>query len=1173
MPGEQETIRLFDLPQNKADAQEMLAIVEQIDNKIKGITGFTLGGKTGDSAQFRQQSEQITSGMTQIAEMQKQLIELENQLQAARSKGGASTKAQTDDQIRASVTLRAENKARVDAIKAEDSAYDQLLIKYKAMAKVAKDLAIEQGAGSQAAKDAATAAKALSDQLGAAEAAVGQNQRKVGAYTEALTPLHEELTKVNAQLKEMEIRGKAAGGVQNLGARNPVGFDPNKNKTTSMQGPGGATSSVLQSEAVDYQKLTVQAQALNTVLNQQEAGFSSVTQRIRASERALQTLRAAGLEAGEGFAEFREQTIEAARDMKEFQRQQKLLESELPALKALTLAAKGLGGAYAIGAGASALFAQGNEKVEKELNKLVAIMTLLQGLNEAWELIQMGGAAATAVKTAAIGAQTFALELYTAIAGAATDATAALDAAMVATGIGALLLALGGLVYLLSKATVSTTALVEAQTKLNEQQKEYYEAVVKTNEALDEELAKTDQAAKNAEAVQAINVRSIADAQALSKAKHAINADDKARGKETLDDLQKQIGAQDDLQGQYDEQLRRVARFQKALRDLQQEKVDRTAAGKNTDEVDSAIKTWEISTKMWESDAAALKTKLDRYKDVNRQIEDAEQAEKLLVAEDEKYAHELYERKIKALVEIVNLNRAQAAEYLAMQGRIAPQESQQINALNAEKALREQIINSNMRQELRAEGLTKEERKLIRAKSAKEIEDLDVQFIGREAQIRYAASLQDIDQENQTTEALLKIREQFYKRQEEQATQANINRKAYEESQRDERLRALDAENAKHPLSGNSNKDAEQLRKYADAREQIETDSNVAILKSDLELAEKQRAIASAKEEELKRAPTPASPEAQQKQLKDIADLEQQKNTLAAKSSNIRLQIEDAEDKNKADKRTRLLAKQKEEEKAAMESAEAVANATQAFIDGAFEKQIERIDRQIKKNQELKEAETSRIQNSTLSETQKAAMLDRLQIETEQKNQALERKKAQEKAKQAEADRDAAVIKILANTYIDASEDGWFTPAAIAAEVMGFAAIAALVAKPIPKFETGTDYSPEGLAVLHPGEMRVDPSGKISMTENSGPSLSFLERGTKIIPKNRTSEMDDMIMAAILSGGGMIEDNRLTGEVRDLKNAIVKGSAEQIAAIKKIKAPNITVIIEAEFLTYIKTCQ
>lgn len=230
-----------------------------------------------------------------------------------------------------------------------------------------------------------------------AEGTTGRFRMNVGNYEGAFSTLREELKRVNGQLGEMETRGKTA--VQNLGGA-PVGFNTGqwKGGTTSIAGPGGQTTNLLRSDAAAYKELSGQAQALNIILEQQDKGFKSVTMQTRAAERALQTLEAAGLGGSEGFEKLRESTIEAAQAQKEFMRQEKLLESEAPVLGAITLAAKGLAGAYAVGAGSVALFAEGNEKVEKELNKLVAIMTILQGLQEAYELINKSGAAAQAIR-------------------------------------------------------------------------------------------------------------------------------------------------------------------------------------------------------------------------------------------------------------------------------------------------------------------------------------------------------------------------------------------------------------------------------------------------------------------------------------------------------------------------------------------------------------------------------------------------------------------------------------------------------------------------------------------------------------------------------------------------------------------------------------------------------
>lgn len=364
--------------------------------------------------------------------------------------------------------------------------------------------------------------KATKDQ----ETSTGRSQRKVGDYTGALSVLEEQLVAVNAQLAKMK-QAQSSGGVQNLSAASPVGFDVNKNK------PGGTSNFTVGFDANKYKELQQQADALTVVLGRQGKGFQSTTMQIRASEQALQTLRAAGLEGSEGFEKLRASTVEANQAQKEFQRQEKLLESEAPVLGAITLAAKGLAGAYAVGAGSVALFAEGNEKVEKELNKLVAIMTILQGLQEAYELINKSGASIVAIRTAltklsnavlvenaastqvvadanlaaataaeaataAVGEEAIALQaeaVAAAEAAIATEAAAvsaeAFSTALVATGIGAAIAVIAVAVsYLITKMRewqLGTGLTIKEQEALAE-------ATKKVNDALAEQVRMADEA-------------------------------------------------------------------------------------------------------------------------------------------------------------------------------------------------------------------------------------------------------------------------------------------------------------------------------------------------------------------------------------------------------------------------------------------------------------------------------------------------------------------------------------------------------------------------------------------------------------------------------------------------------------------------------------------------------
>jgi hypothetical protein len=174
-----------------------------------------------------------------------------------------------------------------------------------------------------------------------------------------------------------------------------------------------------------FQKLTLEQEVLRVLLEKQTAGFTSVTQEVRATKNALDTLAVAGLKNTETFEQLNAVYETSRQKINELHTEQKILTSETPTLTALTSAARGLGGAYALGAGASALFAEGNEKVEKELNKLVAIMTFLQGLEEAVRAVKERGAIATALEAAASKALVAARQIEVAIFGESIAATEA----------------------------------------------------------------------------------------------------------------------------------------------------------------------------------------------------------------------------------------------------------------------------------------------------------------------------------------------------------------------------------------------------------------------------------------------------------------------------------------------------------------------------------------------------------------------------------------------------------------------------------------------------------------------------------------------------------------------------------------------------------------------------
>src|ERR1019366_6947261 len=133
---------------------------------------------------------------------------------------------------------------------------------------------------------------------------------------------------------------------------------------------------------------------------------------------------------------------------------------------------------------------------------------------------------------------------------------------------------------------------------------------------------------------------------------------------------------------------------------------------------------------------------------------------------------------------------------------------------------------------------------------------------------------------------------------------------------------------------------------------------------------------------------TPGTDEQKQQQIKDIEDLNKQNNALSAKNANIELQIEmnTAADKQKIaqdtlDKKMKAIDKVAAYEKQVQET-------VSAFVKAGYEYELNAIQKKIDINNKLKETETTRISTSTLSQTEQAAALTRLNLQTQAQNEA-----------------------------------------------------------------------------------------------------------------------------------------------------------------------------------------
>lgn len=386
-------------------AIEQLSILETAYGKLKAsMTGLqsSIGVKevTGNTAAATASIKELTSALSNQTSTITQTVQAQNNLKDSTSALAKEkqklAQLNTDEakqiaevKVQQQLQAKANKDSAMETLGLKD-AYKQLNEEYLKAAQLAKNLAAQavvNPALAKEAQEAATKAKGLSDVLKTIDASVGQFQRNVGNYTGAVGILQKGFQEAKARLDALS----------------------ESERTNTEAG----------------RQLQRQVEVLGSFSQQQSEGFRSLTTELRNSERALRSMYESGLAGTPVFEEMQTVVNKATREIREFGHQQTLLQSESPAIAGLTAAARGLGGAYAIGAGAASLFADGNEKVEKELNKLVAIMTLLQGLTEFNRFLQEKEAIAKSLNIVKTTFLASAQKLVALATGDATKATIA----------------------------------------------------------------------------------------------------------------------------------------------------------------------------------------------------------------------------------------------------------------------------------------------------------------------------------------------------------------------------------------------------------------------------------------------------------------------------------------------------------------------------------------------------------------------------------------------------------------------------------------------------------------------------------------------------------------------------------------------------------------------------
>ena len=959
--------------------------------------------------------------------------------------------------------------------------------------------------------------KGQSEALKKLEADTGRYGRNVGNYTGAISILEKSLTEVKKKIDDFTNSGNT-----------------NQDMLARLQNEENLLSQVL-------------------VKNNQ--GFSSLTQEVRANERALATMFEQGLQNTEAFNALSEQIAHAHRELRVFNDNQKLLSAELPGVAAMTLAAKGLAGTYAIGAGATALFADGNEKVEKELQKLVAVMTILQGLNEAHELIEKRLAVAKIFSAAGTGIQTAALKVYTFFTEGATVATKAFRAVLISTGLGAVLVLLSSFISSMAGAKEATEGQTDALRDYEQAIKDINEDLMFQNKVIDANAEKSKEQVKQRagsekEAAKITQQALIDEIAAKKEANDKLNAlqdqlgRDKAKlllkddkeSQEKLKDLNKReqdiLKEQDkNLLGIFEDGIKLTNETEKEKTRLAEEGRKSRKASSEAGIIDlerEQIKFKKISSDEKESYSNRIKALNDFYT-IQEQIENKKKNVSLSAANltPGEVAKIIAENK-KALAEIQN-NRLSEQKNLADQQRqktISIEYDLFKSSIERKKAFEQDIFSDDKRslgERMAAyEEFQKNDKKLIDAEYKQKEEQAglikdnqkEVEALKKEHQDKLTIfDLKGIAERKHILESSLKA----------QLSQANIKTSLADNNNEIGAIKKLNDQFLRGKINA---------KDYADQLKAIEEAAKSSSFKS----------MSAALQETIDKIKAAGL---------DASDLELQLQNITKES--LKQQGKDQED---------ALNLRKEKHKELMDtivtSEQIASSSIQAIVDGQSELTLNSIQKQIDANTKQKDIEIENINASSLSQQEKAAALAIANAKAQAQEDQLNKKRRDEQIKQAQFDKDIQAfnlgIKLILDTIaaID-NPKKWLD---VAADTAG---LIELAAKPIPQYAEGTENHPGGPAIV--GEGKYDelvklPSGESFIADKA--MMVNLPSGTTVTPFT-TDEMNSVLYNSLLRKTGQLV-SFYDKESKSKSNDIMSSKMDKL--IKTVKESNHTTIVK-----------
>lgn len=219
------------------------------------------------------------------------------------------------------------------------------------------------------------------------------------------------------------------------------------------------------------------------------AGTQSAKQRLREMQKELIAMAEAGQQGTDAFKRLEQQAGQLKDEIADVNQRVKNLASDTKTIDAFVGAVQGIAAGFQIAQGAAALFGDENEDLQKAMLKVQGAMALANGVQQVANLLQKESAVM-------MGLNTLATKAYALVVGTATGAMRAFRIALAATGIGAIVVALGFAAEAMGLFSSKTEDAADDQKNLKRSLEdtvgtlEYYERKLKANGATEEDLAK-----------------------------------------------------------------------------------------------------------------------------------------------------------------------------------------------------------------------------------------------------------------------------------------------------------------------------------------------------------------------------------------------------------------------------------------------------------------------------------------------------------------------------------------------------------------------------------------------------------------------------------------------------------------------------------------------------------